>query len=61
MELSQQILDRLEQSGGFSELVTKDPSAILAAFNVSKKTYKRALSQLLKSVRLSSRTVRTLD
>jgi predicted RNA-binding protein (virulence factor B family) len=49
MELSQQILDRLEQSGGFSELGDKaDPSAILAAFNVSKKTYKRALSQLFK-------------
>ena len=49
IELSQQILDRLEQSGGFSELGDKaDPSAILAAFNVSKKTYKRALSQLFK-------------
>lgn len=49
MNLSQQILDRLEQSGGFSELGDKaDPSAILAAFNVSKKTYKRALSQLFK-------------
>ncbi|MFD2159898.1 S1 RNA-binding domain-containing protein [Rubritalea tangerina] len=49
MDLSQQILTRLEQSGGFSELGDKaDPSAILAAYNVSKKTYKRALSQLFK-------------
>lgn len=54
MDLSQKILNNLEQNSGFSELGDKaDPSAILAAYNVSKKTYKRALSQLYKDRKIT--------
>lgn len=49
MTLSKQILDSLAANNGFLALGDKsDPSEILAYFNVSKKTYKRALSQLYK-------------
>lgn len=54
MTLSKQILDRLEQSeDGYIGIGDKsDPSQILAMFNVSKKTYKRALSQLYKEKKI---------
>lgn len=53
MSLGKQILDRLEQSDGYLEVGDKaDPSQILAMFNVSKKTYKRALSQLYKEKKI---------
>lgn len=53
MALSQQIIDRLEQGDGYLELGDKsDPSEILAMFNVSKKTYKRALSELYKEKKI---------
>lgn len=53
MDLSAQILDRLEQGDGYLDVGDKsDPSQILAMFNVSKKTYKRALSQLYKEKKI---------
>jgi predicted RNA-binding protein (virulence factor B family) len=53
MTLSKQILDRLQQSDGYIDVGDKsDPSQILAMFNVSKKTYKRALSQLYKEKKI---------
>lgn len=53
MTLSKQILDRLVQNDGFLDIGDKaDPSQILASFNVSKKTYKRALSQLYKEKKI---------
>ena len=54
MDLGQKILNNLEQNDGFSELGDKaDPSQILAAYSVSKKTYKRALSQLYKERKIT--------
>ncbi|WP_026292812.1 CvfB family protein [Rubritalea marina] len=54
MNLGEKILNILEQNNGFSDLGDKaDPSAILAAYNVSKKTYKRALSQLYKERKIT--------
>lgn len=54
MTLSKQILDALVANDGYLDLGDKaDPSEILAMFNVSKKTYKRALSQLYKEKKVT--------
>lgn len=54
LTLSKQILGSLNANDGFLALDDKaDPSDILAYFNVSKKTYKRALSQLYKEKKIT--------
>ncbi|MFC1535309.1 hypothetical protein ACFL7M_18325 [Thermodesulfobacteriota bacterium] len=47
--LSQEIVDRLQQEGGFIAVTDKSPPRVIAAiFGVSKKSFKKALGNLYK-------------
>jgi predicted RNA-binding protein (virulence factor B family) len=48
-DLSQQIMDRLRQQGGFMPVTDKSPPKVIAGlFGISKKTYKKAVGNLYK-------------